>query len=216
MAKLNIGMRNAKLPKNDDFQESMFWQVKADERVKVTIAESEDQIVTGNRFEVYNWLPKVIAWWDLGEEDNPGVELGLKSRFRGFIPVVVPIEDSEGNIENKWRLWTVTTKQWLEIEEILELTESLKGLIVQASRKGSGKTDTVYSVNNSGRFNEELVDEFYKPLDDVIGLLGPQNRDGIIELIEDVSELKYSDVKKKLNPDSSSSDDDLDDLFEDE
>ena len=106
----------------------------------------------------------------------PGCDAGNEPRFKGYMPV----QRKDGEI----MVFPFTVSVYNQLEELEDGLEeiddgNLRGYAVKFSRRGSGMS-TRYTITGLGkRIN---VDEIEVP--DFVAQLGPQDKEGITELLE--------------------------------
>ena len=159
---------------------------------EVILLADGDELVSVDQYGLWQNKPPVV-WASCGSND-PGKDLGIKSQFREFIPCLI-------KNDGKWelRLWSMPKKPFKNIYDQFEMGAELKGFSLKVRRTGTGLgTDYAITPQKKSYSAAEiatLLDGQKIPTPNEIGaLLGPDEREDIIKMIEERTGMKYSDL----------------------
>lgn len=170
---------------------SIFWGLKEGDVKDIVILHDVNEIVSAEQVAIWDMNPALI--WIVAEFDDPSRELGLKSGYRAYVPVL--ITDDSGNKVQK--IWSITRTMHTQLVDIAEASgSSIKGLVVKAKRTGAGLR-TKYTITSTGRFAKEMPKDVLTS-QDVIGHLNVMDRDGVINYITSTSGLSYERFKERV------------------
>lgn len=153
--------------------ESVFWRPDPDSSQKIKVLVDADEIQSAEQFSVWDFKPAAI-WVEV--ENDPGRELGLKSRYLAFVPVA--IKDDDGSKQVKY--WLCPRTLHSQLHDFNEELGGTKGMILRLKREGKG-IETRYSLIPMGskeKVTEELPDE-----DTFLEQLGPEDAEGVKKLL---------------------------------
>lgn len=111
-------------------------------------------------------------------EQCPGIQLGLKPRFRGFLPVVVKNPETDTLESRIFSFGIQVARQLSEIED--SIGEPLLGKVLRVKRTGEGLS-TKYMTTYTGKTQD--VSTFEMP--DIETEIGPTTRPEILQLLFD-------------------------------
>lgn len=174
-----------------------FWGLKQKETFQ--ILADLDECISVQQYGIWNkgYSPAPV-WVDIGDDD-PGVELGLNSSYRAFLPVLVDTDEGKAV-----KIWAFPITVHRTLEEIAEMIDGLKGAIVKGNRTGTGRS-TNYTIVASGK--KEAIKVDVPSVDDVIEALNVRNRQQIINWIEERTGESYSEVYEKVTGQAATDDD---------
>ena len=167
-----------------------FWGPKADEIYEVTILAAMETIVSVDQITLWDYNP-APSWVYCGSDD-PSHDLNVKPGYRAFVPVLV-----KGDEEGKPRIWSMPVSVHRMLCEIGEMAE-LEGLIVKVKKTGSG-IKTKYTIVSTGKTADlRKVKDIPSP-DDIIGRLGPETREEIIQMIVERAGKSWAEITGKAD-----------------
>lgn len=170
---------------------SIFFGLKEGDVKDLVILHDINEIVSAEQVAIWDMNPALI--WIVAEFDDPSRELGLKSAYRAFVPVLVTNEQGE----KVQKIWSITRTMHAQLADIAEASgASIKGLVVRAKRTGAGLR-TKYAITSTGRFAKSMP-EGVMSSQDVIGAINVMDRDGIINYITSTSGLSYERFKDRV------------------
>lgn len=179
--------------------ESSFWSLEEGQTAVMTILAEVDEIVSVDQFAIWDVKPAPV-WVNIGDED-PGRELGLKPSYRAFVPV---------EIDGERKLWSVGIGVHRQLHEIGTMADGLKGLVIKAKRTGSG-LKTRYTVLSTGKRAKTVPEGF--TVDEIVEMLGPDTREGILELIEERTGMSFTKLLNSMGRGAgSATDEDVDEV----
>ena len=82
----NMGVRIGVAPTSTE-NNNLFWGLKEGDVIEVVVLHDVDEIVSAEQVAMWNVKPPLI--WTVNEADDPAYELGLKTSYRAFVPVLV-------------------------------------------------------------------------------------------------------------------------------
>jgi hypothetical protein len=152
-------------------RQGAFIGVKAGDSIIIAPVEELDEVIS---------IDQHTFWRDSGGSPSfpcilkkcPGCERGNGARFRGFLQVLT----REGEV----KVWSFPISVYHKLREIEEGIGSIKGMAISVRAKKKGQF-TDYAVVATGKRVKIAPDI---ELLDVVPLLGPTTRDGIIELLD--------------------------------
>lgn len=161
----------------------MFWKPEPG-ATNVKVLVEADEIISGYQFADWSVNPAPI--W-VAVENDPGYELGLKPRYRAFIPISVEVDGAK-----EVRLWPVSKQMHANIADIGMAYGKLAGQILSIRRSGTG-LETRYTVIPLGK--QEKVSEVLPTFEEIAELLGPEDVGGVKALLmERHGASKWEDV----------------------
>lgn len=142
-----------------------------------------EDMVSADMHEYWDVFP--AAYHPCIGRNCPGCAAGNTPRFKGYLPV----EKKDGELA----VFPFTISVYNKLEELEDTLledsgEGLKGYVLKFARKGSGKTDTRYSVIGLGK--RVVIDDAKIP--DYVSQLGPQTLDEIKALLDEKG-ISYED-----------------------
>ena len=177
-----------------------WWGPKADEIHEVTLLASDAEIVSVDQCTIWDFNP-APSWVYCGSDD-PSHDLGIKPGYRAFIPVLV-----KGDEEQKPRIWSMPISAHRALCDIAEM-QDLKGLVVKVKKTGTG-IKTKYTIVSTARVVNIKKVEDIPSSEDIINRLGPEDRAGIIAMIEERAGRKWKEI---VGGDSKADDDGIEEL----
>lgn len=175
-----------------------YLSLKDGDQFRITLLAGIDEMISVQQYAMWNYKPAPI-WASIGPDD-PGEELGLNSKYRAIAPVKVTVDG-----EDQIKLWSFGIQIHRELEGLAQEYETLEGLILRIGRTGTGLT-TRYSVIPTGKF-ENISSIDVPSIEEIVETLGPDSREGIIQLIEQRASMPYSTILGKLSAENESGDD---------
>jgi hypothetical protein len=183
------GIRIGTPPPEAGNSNTSFWSLKDGNKVRATILANLDEIVSVDQYAIWEINPAPI-WVDIGADD-PGRDLGLKAGYRAFVPIKITVDGEE-----QVKLWSISMTIHRELQAIDDAIEGLKGAVLAISRTGAGKM-TRYSIVPTGK--KVTVNPGDGPtIQEIVDSLGPDTREGVIEMIEQRTSMPWSAVVKKI------------------
>lgn len=180
-----------------------FYGLKDGDTATMTVLVDIDEIVSVDQYALWDFNPAPV-WVHCGDDD-PGMDLGLKPGYRAFVPVEIEIEGTK-----EIRFWSIGIGLHRELSEIAEMAEGLKGLIIKAKRTGSG-LKTRYSVLSTGKRAKSLPKDL-PTVDDVIAELGPEDREGILELLKERTGMSFEKLVETVTGAKASEDEEFEEV----
>ena len=178
--KINVGVK----PQAGGGGGGMFWGPKVDQVHEVTLLANVDELVSVDQCTMWDFNP-APSWVYCGPDD-PSHDLGLKPGYRAFMPVLVKDDES-----GEPRLWSMPISVHRQLCVIGDMDE-LKGMVVRVKKTGAGMK-TKYVLVSTGRRTDIKKVAIPSP-EDIISRLGPEDRESIIQLIEERSGRKFSEL----------------------
>lgn len=171
--------------KPSDGKKSPFFSPKANTTVKLTLLSDSDEIVQVDQCEIWDTQPAVI--WPQNEDYDPSRELKLRPALRSFMWVLVD-DDPEPKI------WSLRSKQHQELLDIKEANdgESLKGMVIQVKRTGSG-FESRYTTTSTPRRAKSLPSEIPGP-EVIIERLNVRTGEAVKQEIMNAFSLPWSEI----------------------
>lgn len=186
-----MGVRIGVTPTSTE-SNNLFWGLKEGDVVEVVILHDVEEIVSAEQIAMWNVKPPLI--WTVNEADDPAYELGLKTSYRAFVPVLVKNRESG---ENELRVWSISKQMHMNLCEIGEaMGGTLVGAVVKAKRTGSG-LKTRYSITNTGRTFKNIEEIEIPSSEDIVRMLKLMSREEVIQHIENTTGMTYAEFSKK-------------------
>lgn len=165
--------------------ESQFVGLKAGDAVEMASLVDMDELLSVDQMVIWLDDGNSPMWPAIGPSD-PGHELGIKPRFRAYLPVVILDTDEV-------KIYSFGIRVARTLQEMDEEFGGLAGHTFKVKRKGMGLA-TNYTVIPTGKNID--VDEYEMP--DIIPQLGPTNRNDIVDLLVETGavspgELEYEE-----------------------
>jgi len=159
-----------------DAGSSDFLKITAGESIDVVPIQGMEDLTSIDSCGAQGEDGSFVSWMSIAmtEEDCPADQLGIKSRFRGFLPVMAKVDG-----EQVQRIWAFTITVARQLTAIDDAVEGFKGKILRIKRTGKGGLDTAYTIVMTGK---EVAVDGITPID-IVSQLGPQNRMGILKLL---------------------------------
>jgi hypothetical protein len=168
--------------------DSMYWSLGENETAQLTLLADLNEIISVDQYAIWDFKPAPV-WVDCGADD-PGPELKLKPSYRAFVPVLVSIDGKD-----EVKLWSVGIGIHRNLHEIGEMSDGLKGLVIKAKRTGAG-LKTRYTLVSTGKRVPKLPATIEQ--DKILEALGPEDRAGIIEMIENRTGMSFGKLKAQM------------------
>ena len=152
--------------------------------VDVVCLVNADEILTIEQCAIWLDEGNSPVWVYTGPND-PSHDLHIEKRYRAYLPVL-----SEGEP----KIWAMGRGAHMALLDISDSSGELKGQILRLKRTGTG-LQTKYSVLPRGKRKDVSgIEEV-----DVLSVLGPLTRAGVIQLLESKLKMSYDDILKSYN-----------------
>jgi hypothetical protein len=152
--------------------------------VDVVCLVNKDEILMVEQCAIWLDEGNSPVWVYTGPND-PSHDLHIDKRYRAYLPVLV---------EGEAKIWSMGRGAHMALLDISDSSGDLKGQVLRLKRTGMG-LQTKYSVLPRGKKKDvSTIEEV-----DVLGVLGPLTRAGVVQLLESKMGMSYEDIVASYN-----------------